>query len=151
MSYYLVKCKFGHVGRDKYLPLIIALVAESAKEASNRARNIGGVKRDHKDWCLEGPYEVDYESFEIAREAYKNDIYFEKHSRSRLYLFKDRLVDEPNYTRINGIKTNAKSYYKFRDTSLIDFKRKKEKVIIESLSKYQFNEIADNINGFSRI
>lgn len=151
MSYYLVKCKFGHVGRDKYLPLIIALVAESAKEASNRARNMGGVKRNHKDWCLEGPYEVDYESFESAREAYKNDIYFEKHSGSRLYLFKDRLVDEPNYTRINGIKTNAKSYYKFRDTSLIDFKRKKEKVIIESLSKYQFNEIAGYINGFSRI
>lgn len=151
MSYYLVKCKFGHVGRDKYLPLVIALVAESMKEASLKARNMGGVKRDHKDWCLERPYEVDYDHYETARRAYKNDIYFKIHCRSRLFLLKGRLVAEPNYIRMNGIKKNTVTYRKYRDKSIIGFKRKKEKVVIESLSKYQITEISNYKNGYIRM
>lgn len=44
MKYYLVKCKFVHVGRNKYLPLSIPIAAISVKEASKKAKYFKGVK-----------------------------------------------------------------------------------------------------------
>lgn len=137
MKYYLVTCKFGHVGRDKYLPLDIPVIADSIKEASFYAKNKGGVKKDHKDWCLRGPIEVSKEMFDNALLSFNNDVYFEKHSRQRLYLFEDRLVDEKNYTRINNSKTNTKIYKKKRSKSVVEFKRKKQLEIIKILMKEQ--------------
>lgn len=145
MKYFLVKCKFGHVGRNKYLPLVIATVAESAKKASENAKKVGGVKRDHKDWCLEEPVEVDYNVFFKARNEFENDVYFEKRSRSRLYLFKDRLIDEPNYSNVNGLKTNRKIYSKKRDKTLLKFKCKKEKVKIKSIKKEQLGDLINSL------
>jgi len=142
MGYYLVKCKFGHVGRDQYLPIEIPIEANSIKEASLRARNVGGVKRDHKDWCLDGPREVSYTEYQEALFAYKNDVYFEKHSRSRLYLFKDRLKPELHYTRSNGLKTNKITYKKIKEKDTIDFHRRKEEVILSSLLNEQRKELS---------
>jgi len=133
MRYYLVKCKFGHVGRDKYLPLEIPVYANSAKEASLKAKRVKGVKRDHKDWCLSEPVLIDKELYEIRLSNFKNDIYFEKKTRPRIHLFEDRLVDEPRYTRINGIKTNKITNIKKRDLETINYKIKKTKEIIKSL------------------
>lgn len=141
MNYYLVKCKFGHVGRDKYLPLNVPIVAESVKKASERAKQVGGVKRDHKDWCLESPIQIEYEDYLDAFTAFRNDIYFEKHSRSRLHLFENRLVDEIQYTRHDKIKTNKKIYQKHRDRDVINFKVKKEKLSLTSLIREQMNDI----------
>lgn len=139
MKNFLVKCKFGHVGRNKYLPLIVPVKAETTKQASEIAKKVRGVKKDHKDWCLEEPREVDSTIYEAAKEIFYNDIYFEKRSRSRLYLFEGRLVDEVNYTRINGIKTNKKIYSKKRIKSNIQYKYKKERTFVESLLNEQLN------------
>jgi len=147
MKYYLVKCKFGHVGRTNYLPLVIPVVAQSIKEASEKAKNKGGVKRDHKDWCLERPTEVTREVYRQAKYKFKNDIYFESHSRQRLEIFKVRLVKEKNYTRINGIKTNKKRYIQKRNKNIINFKRKKQEVIIKSKIKEQFNDFMNYTNN----
>ncbi len=132
MKYYLVKCKFGHVGRNKYLPIVIPVIANSVKEASKYARHTGGVKKDHKDWCLEEPKEVDIIEYRQAKVTFDSDIYFEKHSRSRLYLFKNRLVKEKNYHRLNGIKTNKKTYVKKRNKSIIEYKCKRQEEIVKS-------------------
>jgi len=141
MKYYLVKCKFGHVGRNHYLPLDVPVRAHSPKEASEHARNVAGVKRNHKDWCLQEPIEIKQEDYEKACITFKNDIYFEKKTRSRINLFQDRLVEESTYTRINGNKTNTKTYKKKRDKEAITFKRKKQQVIISSKIKEQINDI----------
>lgn len=140
MKYYLGKCKFGHVGRDKYLPLNIPVNASSIKEASKIAKSFRGVKKDHKDWCLEEPLEISYERYQQEIEKLRNDIYFEKKTRSRLIQFKGRLVDEPNYSRINGIKTNRKQYKKVRDIEVVHYKMRKLNTIIESfIQEYKYN------------
>lgn len=126
--YYLITCKFGHVGRDKYLPLVVAVRARSAKEASNFARNIGGVKKDHKDWCLEEPREVDEATYNAAFAAFTNDPYWDKKTRANLKHFRDRLVDEPNYTRHRGIKTNTVTFKKPTSNQIKRYHRKRSKV-----------------------
>jgi hypothetical protein len=141
MNYYLVKCKFGHVGRNKYLPLYVPVMAESMKKAVELARNVGGVKRDHKDWCLEVPKQLTKEEYNVYSLEFKSDVYFKKHSRSRLWLFEDRLVDEPNYTRVNGIKTNKKNHSKSRDKEVIAYKHKRENELKQSLMKFNMKEI----------
>jgi len=139
MNYYSVKCKFGHVGRDKYLPLLVPVFAVNKKNASHKARQKRGIKKDHKDWCLEEPIEISFEEFQKVSSDFHSDIYFEKHSRQRLYLFKDRLKDEPHYLRMNDIKTNKKMYQKNRDVENIKFKIKKTNTYIKSLIQDQRN------------
>lgn len=126
MYYYLVKCKFGHVGRNKYLPLEIPILANSMKEASLIAKKARGVKKNHKDWCLELPKVVSYEEYKNALERYRKDIYFEKHTRSRIELFEERLENEPNYSNHRDKKTNKKNHLKHRDKNTIQYKRNKQ-------------------------
>ncbi|MGD9909443.1 MAG: hypothetical protein AB7U79_02420 [Candidatus Izemoplasmatales bacterium] len=137
MNYFLVKCKFGHVGRNKYLPLLIPVIAENAKEASSQAKKIGGVKKDHKDWCLEYPKQVEFNEYQKAYIDFRNDIYFEKKSRSRIELFTGRLVDEPNYSNINGIKTNKPIIYHKRNRDVIEYKKKREQEYLSTISPYR--------------
>jgi len=141
MKNFLVKCKFGHVGRNKYLPLIVPVKAETAKEASEFAKRVHGVKKDHKDWCLEEPVDVNCEVYEEAKRVFLNDIYFEKKSRSRIFLFENRLIDETNYSRINGVKRNKKIYTKKRTKSVVEYKNKKDKIYAESLLRDQLNSL----------
>ena len=91
------------------------------------------MKRDHKDWCLDGPREVVHAEYQQALCTYKNDVYFEKHSRSRVYLFRDRVKPELHYTRLNGLKTNKIIYKKIKEKDTINFHRRKEEVILTSL------------------
>lgn len=129
MYYYLVKCKFGHVGRNKYLPLEIPISATSMKEASLIARKVRGVKKNHKDWCLDLPKLVSYQDYLNALDAYRKDIYFEKHTRSRIELFEERLENEPNYSIYKDKKTNKKTYLKYRDKDTIQYKQNKKKLL----------------------
>ncbi len=136
MKYYLVKCKFGHVGRDKYLPLNVPIEAKSIKEASLKAKAIRGIKRHHKNWCLEKPKEISYDKYLIALEKFKNDRYFECKTRSRTELFEDRLLDEETYIRVDKIKTNHKKFRnkKIRNIESVKFKQKKLQIMIDSLN-----------------
>ena len=52
-KYFKIKVKLGHVTRKKYLPMSLPIRAKSIQEALAIARNHGGVKRDHQNWCLE--------------------------------------------------------------------------------------------------
>jgi hypothetical protein len=102
MAYYLVLCKCGHVGRDKYIPIYFTVCAENGEEAAYIARYIPRVKHNHKDAILECK-RVDYETF-IEQVAINNaDPYLlckSKHEQNAIMSqIKDRLVDEPNYKR----------------------------------------------------
>lgn len=114
MKYYLIKCKHGHVGRDKYLPINIPIAAESIEAAIKIARNKPGVKKDHPDWCLEKPKILTAEQYTQAIKTYFNHLYFRKRTRQNLDLFANDLVKEPNYTSRNGFKTNKKFIFKER-------------------------------------
>lgn len=133
--FFLVKCKFGHVGRDKYLPLVVPLRARDAKEASSFAKRIRGIKKDHKDWCLEEPREVDEATFLAAKEAYHNDPYWDKHTRSNIKLFQDRLVDEANYTRHRGIKTNTVTFKRPTSTAIKKYHKRRSRVSDKEVAK----------------
>jgi hypothetical protein len=126
MKFYLIECKHGHVGRDKYLPLVIPVHADSVDQAIGIAKLKPGVKKDHKDWCLKKPLEVDAATYEKAKEAYFGHRYFKKRTRQNLDLFKGELVKEPNYTIRDKIKTNTKTYFKKKDLSKFKAKRIKE-------------------------
>ena len=137
MKYYLVRCKHGHVGRDKYLPLNIPIAAESVEAAIKIARNKLGVKQDHPDWCLAKPTILTAEEYTQAKEIYYNHQYFKKRTRQNLDLFENELVKEPNYTSRNGFKTNKKLYLKKENLS--DYKVKKNKELKKSQLKTKHN------------
>ncbi|MFA5486091.1 MAG: hypothetical protein WCY90_02225 [Bacilli bacterium] len=130
-KYYVVTCKFGHVGRDKYLPLAVPIKAYTKKEASEKARKLGGVKRDHPDWCLKEPEEITKEEYDLLRVQLVNDPYWNKKTRQNIVLFKDRLVDEPNYTNIRGVKTNTVTFKKPTTAEIKMFHKRKRKIIEE--------------------
>ena len=68
--------------------------AKTLQEAIAHARNHGGVKRDHQNWCLEIPVEISFQEYLLLdRETY-SDLYWEGETRNRLDLFNDRLIDE---------------------------------------------------------
>ena len=126
MKFYLIQCKHGHVGRDKYLPLVIPIYAQNVDEAISIARMKPGVKKDHKDWCLKKPREVDAGTYERAKEDYFNHRYFKRKTRQNLDLFKGELVKEANYTIRDKLKTNTKTYFKKKELSKFKAKRIKE-------------------------
>lgn len=125
MNYYIIKVKMGHVGRNKYLPMDLAIKAKNGKEAAMIAKNHPGVKRNHKDWCLTIPKKVSLEKYLKQVEINKNDPYWNKETRRNLNQFKSRIVEEKNYKRINGIKTNTKIIVKKTPKKVKIFKIKK--------------------------
>lgn len=93
-KYFKIKVKLGHVTRRKYLPMSLPIRAKTIQEAIAKARNHGGVKRDHQNWCLEKPFEISFQEYiDLTKETY-NDLYWEGKTRSRVGMFNDRLIDE---------------------------------------------------------
>lgn len=93
-KYFKIKVKLGHVTRKKYLPMSLPIRAKSIQEAVSIARNHGGVKRDHQNWCLEKPIEIGFQEYiDLTKETY-SDLYWEGETRNRIDLFNDRLLDE---------------------------------------------------------
>lgn len=107
MKYFLITANHGHVGSTMYLPIVIPVSAETVEEAVVYARKRGGVKRDHADWCLSIPVEITHEQFVLELERYRQDPYFNKKTRQRLELFKDRLVKETKQREIYLKKEKA--------------------------------------------
>lgn len=137
----------GHVGRSKYLPMTLPIKAQDMDEAIIRAKNHGGVKRDHKDWCLESPVEITFEEYKVEQSKTYSDQYWNNKTRARLQLFEDRLEDEPNYHQWNDIKSNRNEYIKIRDESVKIFKLKKMRVIMESLGYQYGRNIYKNLSA----
>ena len=73
-NYYAVKCKCGHVGRNCYLLITYGVIAESAKEAAEKARLIPRCKHHHKD-CIREVTKISYEEFLKINEVNSGDPY----------------------------------------------------------------------------
>lgn len=104
IKYYLVTAKCGHVGRDKYMPIVFPVKSKSKKEASDKTRNFPRVKRDHKDFILKIE-QVSRGKFDEQITINNNDLYLKikrKSDQNKIIdKIKNRLVDEPNYKRKN--------------------------------------------------
>jgi hypothetical protein len=122
-KFFKIKVKLGHVSRRKYLPMNLPIKARSIHEAIEIARNHGGVKRDHQNWCLEKPVEISLQDFLAIKKETYNDPYWEGKTRNRLDLFEDRLIDEDDsyncdqdYLKMKRVKekkgSNIKQYLK---------------------------------------
>jgi hypothetical protein len=72
----------------------LPIQARSIQEAVAIAKNHGGVKSDHSNWCLEKPVEITYEEFLRLDQQTYSDSYWEGRTRSHVGLFADRLIYE---------------------------------------------------------
>ena len=102
MAYYLVLCKAGHLGRNKYMPIWYPVEAEDGKEAAKIARKIPRVKHDHKDAIL-ACVKTNYEEYCKQAEENKHDPYLcckSRHEQNQIMpLIKDRILAEPHYKK----------------------------------------------------
>ena len=71
-----------------------------------------GVKAWPSWLVLKGPREITKNTY--GSEKTNKDPYWNKRTRQNTALFADRLIDEPNYTNIRGIKTNTVTFKNLR-------------------------------------
>ncbi|GHT53673.1 hypothetical protein FACS1894106_4740 [Spirochaetia bacterium] len=94
-KFFLVCCKFGHVGRQYYLPMVVPVFAKNAAAAAEIARRHPGVKHNHLDAVLSVQIATRMEYLEV-KDAFYKDPYW-KGAKRQGGLFIDRLVPEQNY------------------------------------------------------
>ena len=95
-KYYRVLTKCGHVGRNGYVPIQFAIVAETGKEAAKIARDMPRVKHHHKDAILKVE-EISKSIYKEIREINANDPYLHCHSiqeQNEICDLADRIVRE---------------------------------------------------------
>ena len=80
MKHYAVTAQFGHVGRGKYLPKTIAILAESGEEAAEKVRWMPRVKHHRKDAILD-VRKITEEEYQELKEENRNDPYFKVSSK----------------------------------------------------------------------
>lgn len=132
MKYYLIKCKCGHVGRKQYLAITFPVAGIDMKTAIEKVRQFGGVKKDHKDWCLEKPVEIDKEQFLKEKEKIdKNPYYLRKTKKIKYTLLADILYEEPKAIKQSEInekieqnKLHRKQYRKAKSLLLSKIDKK---------------------------
>ena len=76
MRYFMVTAKCGHVGKDFYIPIDFPVMADSAKEAAARARQLPRVKHHHKDAIL-SVTEVSYSDYTDQCNVNRYDPYLQ--------------------------------------------------------------------------
>lgn len=95
-KYYKVLTKCGHVGRNGYVPIQFAIVAENGKEAAKIARDMPRVKHHHKDAILKVE-EISKNIYIEIKKANTNDPYLHCHSiqeQNEMCDLTDRIVLE---------------------------------------------------------
>lgn len=98
-EYYKVTAKGGHVGKQYYIEIEIAIKASSGKEAARKARHCPRVKHDHKDAIIKVEKISKETYFEIIRKN-KNDPYWKTNSKqdqNKIRNLNERLILDPHY------------------------------------------------------
>lgn len=81
MSYFVVKAKFGHVGRNNYILKNLYFCADSGKEAAEKARWTSRVKHHHKD-AIREVKKISLEEYSFGIDEMSNDLYFKVRNSS---------------------------------------------------------------------
>lgn len=128
-NYYEVIAKCGHVGRNNYIPVKFAVVAESGKEAAKMVRDFPRVKHDHKDAIL-NVNKIDYERFQEIVEMNRNDPYLKCHSKKEQKLIVN--VAERMVADLHNVK---QAFDKQARKDRVAYKLRKFKILEESSKK----------------
>ncbi len=75
MKYYEVCAKCGHVGKGKYYPGKIYILAEDGKQAAEKARNFPRVKHDKKDAII-SVKEISEQEYLLGKQAVNEDPFW---------------------------------------------------------------------------
>lgn len=124
-NYYEVIVKCGHVGRNSYVPIKLAIIAESGKEAARIARQFPRVKHDHKDAILKVT-KIDYERFLEICKINDDDPYLKchsKHEQKQIRNLEERLVADTHNVK--------RTYNKQERIDRITYKARKYKLMEE--------------------
>lgn len=128
--YYAVHCRCGHVGINKYIEIVFAVIASSGKEASAKARRFARVKHNKKNAIIDC-YEITKEEYDVIIEANKNDPYLRcKNVQEQRTIdgFESRVQKEPEKATLKKSKKEKESLAKYR--------LKKQKQLIETLLRF---------------
>ena len=135
MKHYAVTAQFGHVGRGKYLPKTIAILAESGEEAAEKVRWMPRVKHHRKDAILD-VRKIFEEEYQKLKEENRNDPYFKVGSKQEQEAFCSGLTE----LVIEYEKPDLK-HRKAERLNKVNFKMKKNKLIhneaIYSMRNYE--------------
>ena len=133
-KYFAVQTKCGHVGRNYYIPITFAVVAESKKEAARIGRLIPRVKHNHKDAIID-VREIDHDEYVIICTENGKNEYLKCNSKQEQNRNCTSLYPKKEEDRYNEKKYYNKESRKER----IKYQRKKIKITIESY--YRNNEL----------
>ena len=122
-KYFMVIAKCGHVGRQNYIPIKFAVVAESRKEAAQVVRCFGRVKHDHKDAILDVK-EIDYIEYCEIKKSNDEDPYLRCHSK-----YEQKQIANLEERFVTDNHSSKKIYDKQERIDRIAYKSKKQKII----------------------
>lgn len=133
--YYAVTAQFGHVGRGKYLPKTIAIMAETGEEAAEKVRWMPRVKH-HRKYAIMNVKKITKDEYLELKQENKNDPYFKARSD------KEQKELCPNLREQIVSYSNAKTVKQKADRAdKIKFKMKKNKLMyneaIYSMRNYE--------------
>ena len=122
-NYYAVTAQFGHVGRGKYLPKKVAIIAENGEEAAEKVRWMPRVKH-HRKYAIMEVKKISREEYLELKKQNENDPYFKATSDKE----QKKLCPE---IRKQAIKysTNCSKHKKTDRAEKIKFKMKKNKLV----------------------
>lgn len=128
LKYYKVVAKCGHVGKNKYIPVVFAVRAICGEDAAKIVRCFPRVKHHKKDAIL-SCLEIDKYEYEIIKENNKNDEYLKCHSRQEQNKINDlekRILLENIKEKKKRNKLEVYEKYKYKNDKF----REKEKVAL---------------------
>jgi putative cell wall-binding protein len=133
MKHYAVTAQFGHVGRGKYIPKTIAILAESGEEAAEKVRWMPRVKHHRKDAIID-VRKISEEEYQILKEENRSDPYFKVNSKQE----QEEMCDGIEELVIEYEKPDLKQRKIERDNK-VKFKMKKQKIIHNEAIYYMRN------------
>ena len=137
-KYFSVKTKCGHVGKFHCVWIDFAVAAENAKEAAEKVKQYGRVKR-HQKSCIESVAKIDFEDFMMLKAKNDADPYLHCKSvqeQRAIEGFEERIeLDDYNIARFSK-KTTKKESLEFR----VKRANAKEKSHKRALREYFYEE-----------
>lgn len=127
---YAVHCRCGHVGLNRYIEIVFAVVANNGKEAARKARMYARVKHNKKNAIIDC-YEITREEYEKIIETNKNDPYLScKNIQEQRSIdgFESRIIKEEDVVSHKRDKQERKSFIKYK------LKKQKQLIDVSNIS-----------------
>ena len=136
MKHFAVTAQFGHVGRGKYLPKTVAILAESGEEAAEKVRWMPRVKH-HRKYAIIDVKRITEEEYRELKKANREDPYFKVGSKQE----QEKLCPDIKEIVVECKKTDSKRKKTERD-DIVKYKMKRNKLIhneaIHCMRNYEF-------------